>query len=75
MHPIHAPTILLDERAAAQALGLTPRTLQAWRARGGGPPYVRVSSRCVRYRVVDLDAWAAVRVRTSTSDSGPDTAA
>jgi predicted DNA-binding transcriptional regulator AlpA len=68
MHP--HPTILLDERAAAAALGLTPRTLQGWRHRGDGPPHVRISARCVRYRVEDLNAWAAQRVRTSTSDPG-----
>jgi predicted DNA-binding transcriptional regulator AlpA len=66
----HTP-LLVDERAAADALGLTPRTLQAWRARGEGPPHVRVSSRCVRYRPQDLEDWAAERVRSSTSDPGP----
>ncbi len=64
------PQILVDERAAAAALGLTPRTLQAWRHAGGGPPFCLISSRCVRYRVADLESWAADRVRTSTSDAG-----
>jgi predicted DNA-binding transcriptional regulator AlpA len=54
--------ILIDERAAAESLGLTPRTLQHWRWRGDGPPFVRISSRCVRYRKSDLEAWAAERV-------------
>ena len=71
----HTPTLLLSERDAAAALGLTPRTLQAWRSRGDGPPHVRVSSRCVRYRVQDLKDWAADRVRQSTADPGPDAAA
>lgn len=69
--PVVLHQLLLDERAAAAALGLTPRTLQSWRARGGGPRFVRVSSRCIRYRLSDLDEWAAERVRTSTSDPGP----
>lgn len=63
------PSILVDERAAAEALDLKPRTLQEWRRLGTGPPYVRISQRCVRYRVKDLDEWIAERVRTSTSDS------
>lgn len=63
--------ILVDERTAADALRLTPRTLQEWRRRGGGPPYVQVSSRCIRYRPSDLEEWAADRLRTSTSDPGP----
>ena len=62
--------LLLDERAAAVALGLTPRTLQVWRVRGGGPPFVKVSSRCIRYRLIDLERWAAARLRTSTADPG-----
>ncbi|MEN8374402.1 MAG: helix-turn-helix domain-containing protein [Gemmatimonadota bacterium] len=66
-----ATTILVDERDAAAALGLQPRTLAVWRSRGDGPPHVRISSRCVRYRVADLEAWAAERVRTSTADPGP----
>jgi hypothetical protein len=68
MAPTTSSPILLDERTAAAALYLTPRTLQEWRRRGGGPQYVRVSSRCIRYRPEDLAAWAAERLRTSTSD-------
>lgn len=63
-----ATPILLDERAAATAIGMTPRTMQEWRRTGTGPPYVRISSRCVRYRPEDLAAWAAERVHSSTSD-------
>lgn len=63
-------TLLLDERAAATALGMTPRTMSNWRRVGGGPPFIRVSSRCIRYRVADLESWAAERLRTSTSDTG-----
>jgi hypothetical protein len=63
--------ILVDERTAAAMLGFTTRTLQAWRHRGGGPNYVRISSRCIRYRLADLQDFAAERVRTSTSDAGP----
>jgi hypothetical protein len=62
--------ILVDEREAADLIGLTPRFLQVRRQNGDGPPFVRVSSRCVRYRPEDLRAWAADRLRTSTSDLG-----
>jgi predicted DNA-binding transcriptional regulator AlpA len=74
VHTTH-PRILLDERDAAAALGLTPRTLQAWRSAGEGPPHVRISSRCVRYRVADLEDWAEARLRRSTSDFGTAAAA
>ncbi len=62
-------TLLLNESDAAKSLGLTPRTMQAWRWEGKGPAFVRVSSRCVRYRVTDLESWAADLVQTSTSDT------
>ena len=65
------PTIqLLDEHQVAAAYGLTERCLQKWRATGDGPPFVRISSRCVRYRVADLEAWVAARLRESTSAGG-----
>jgi hypothetical protein len=65
-----ADRILVDEREAADLIGLTPRFLQVRRQTGDGPPYCRVSSRCIRYRPEDLRAWAAERLRISTSDSG-----
>ena len=61
---------LIDEKAAAKFLGLTHRTMQAMRQRGGGPRYVVISSRCLRYRRTDLRDWADSRLRTSTSDLG-----
>ena len=67
---IRDPDALLPEGAAATLLGVTPRCLQAWRQRGGGPAFVSISSRCVRYRRRDLVAWAEARLRTNTSDVG-----
>ncbi len=61
---------LIDEKAAATFLGLKDRTLQKFRQVGGGPGYIFLSSRCLRYRRIDLRAWAEARVRTSTSDPG-----
>lgn len=65
------PVWLLNEQAAAEALGLTARTMQSWRHSGSnGPPHVRISSRCVRYRLADLEQFAADRLCASTSDRG-----
>ena len=61
---------LIDETAGGDFLGLTPRTMQAMRQRGGGPPYVLISSRCVRYTRRRLKIWADERLRVSTSDPG-----
>lgn len=61
---------LLTEADAAELLGFSPRFLQERRYKGGGPKFVRVSARAIRYRPEDLEVWAAERLRTSTSDSG-----
>ncbi len=50
----------VNTREAAKLLGLSPRTLDTYRCTGAGPRYYRFGG-CVRYRVMDLDAWAAGR--------------
>jgi predicted DNA-binding transcriptional regulator AlpA len=59
---------LINEKKAAELLGYTVRALQGWRVRGGGPAYVKVSSRSIRYRRRDLVAWAEARLKSSTSE-------
>lgn len=57
---------------AAQYLGsqISPRSLEAWRVRGGGPVFSRLGKKCV-YEISDLDAWVASKRRSSTSASAP----
>ena len=50
------PDVLLTETVAADILNLSIRTLQSWRLRRTGPPFVQVG-RAVRYRRRDLIAW------------------
>lgn len=64
-----AAELLLREPEAARLLAVTPRALQAWRRTGTGPQYVRISGRCIRYRLGDIKAWATARVCRSTSES------
>jgi hypothetical protein len=61
---------LLDTRAAAAVLGLSHRTLECLRVRGGGPAYVRLSRRAIRYHPADLEAFIEQSRRSSTSDNG-----
>ena len=69
MQPLgEARSELLTTQEAAEFLKLSRRTLEAHRVRGDGPPYVRLSSRCIRYRPSDIDRWLAERVRGSTSE-------
>ena len=55
------PRKYLDKAALARRLGVSRRTLQRWRAGGGGPPYVRLGPRRVAYDEAAGDAWAAPR--------------
>lgn len=59
---------LIDEREAADILCYTVRALQNWRCRGGGPKFVKVSGRSVRYRRRDLLAWIEERTVSLMSE-------
>ncbi|MCH7540794.1 MAG: helix-turn-helix domain-containing protein [Proteobacteria bacterium] len=64
------PDALLFTTEAALLTGLSPRTLESLRLRGGSPPYYAVTPRAIRYKRSDLDAWIAERRRRNTSDPG-----
>ena len=61
---------LIDEKEAADFLDLTPRSMQSMRQRGRGPPFVRISARCVKYTRFRMKRWYDARLRPSTSDPG-----
>jgi predicted DNA-binding transcriptional regulator AlpA len=60
---------LITERDAADFLGYTMRALQNWRLRGGGPSFVKVSARSIRYRRRDLIAWSESKLTSHTSQA------
>lgn len=47
---------LLSEKEAAELLGLSPVTLQGWRAKRKGPPWVRIEG-TIRYKLEDLEEF------------------
>jgi len=59
---------LLATRDAAGFLGVSPRTLEDWRWKGGGPHYIALARNCIRYRLSDLEAWVQSRCRGSTTE-------
>jgi predicted DNA-binding transcriptional regulator AlpA len=59
---------LINEREAANFLGYSVRALQNWRFRGGGPKFVKVSQRSIRYRRKDLIQWAEDNIVSNTSE-------
>ena len=52
---------------AAAYAGVSDRTLEALRQKGGGPAYLKIG-RAVLYRKSDLDTWLDQCLRTSTSE-------
>jgi predicted DNA-binding transcriptional regulator AlpA len=57
----------MNAQQAALYLKSSTSTLAKRRLFGGGPSFTRIG-RAVRYRKVDLDAWMAASVVSSTSE-------
>jgi hypothetical protein len=51
--------------------GVAVTTLETWRSRGGGPPFLKLGRRNVRYQRRVLLAWMAEHERRNTADQGP----
>lgn len=49
-------TSYLSTRQLAERLGLATITLELWRARGSGPPYLKLG-RAVRYDLAEVERW------------------
>jgi len=67
------PTTALDDEVlttagAARFVLLSERTLENFRVRGGGPPYIRATPKAIRYFKRDLLRWLESNRRVSTSD-------
>ncbi|WP_024707818.1 MULTISPECIES: helix-turn-helix transcriptional regulator [Martelella] len=63
------PDFLMTETLTCELLSVSARTLQAWRLRGGGPPFVKIG-KSVRYKRRDITAWLSANTLTSTSQRG-----
>ena len=61
---------LLHESEVAKILSVKVSTLRRWRWLGEPPPFIKLGS-AVRYDPQALKGYIAERVRTSTSDVGP----
>jgi predicted DNA-binding transcriptional regulator AlpA len=62
------PDAALNEAQVAEFLGVSVRTLQAWRVRGGGPRYVKIG-RSVRYQRRELVAFQQSHTVSSTTEA------
>ena len=67
--PSNLPPRYLRTPEAARFLSLSGRTLEKHRTYGTGPVYHKLGGRVV-YAIEDLQAWAELGTRRSTSDPG-----
>lgn len=63
--------VLIDEREAAERLGLSVKTLRRWRWAGRPPAFLKIGG-AVRYDPQVLAAFVEASRRFSTSDPGPE---
>lgn len=58
---------LLTTHQAAALLGLSSRTLEGYRWKGGGPQFVAIARNLIRYRRADLRTWMEERIAPHTA--------
>jgi predicted DNA-binding transcriptional regulator AlpA len=62
-------TYLTEDEFCAR-YDIPPRTAQRWRAKGDGPPFVRLGPKQIRYRERDCEEWLVSRTFTRIVDEG-----
>ena len=65
---IIAPAPFLRTRDLARRWGVREQTVRAWRYRGTGPRYVRLSPTLVAYALADVLEYERARTFASTSE-------
>ena len=60
------PDQLMTEKDVASLICITPRALQNWRLRGGGPEYIKIG-RSVRYQRSDVMQFINERKKRHSS--------
>lgn len=58
------PVRHLNQIDLSRRWGVSPRTLEQWRWKGIGPPYLKIGGR-VLYRLDDIEAYEAAQIRGS----------
>ena len=64
----HKDEILSTDQAAVD-YNIPRRVLTDLRTSGGGPTYIKVSHRCVRYRRGDIEQWLSERTKRFTQQT------
>lgn len=61
------PDLHINEKDAAELLGISHRTLQGMRTKGGGPKFVKLK-KAVRYKIAELNKWTEGNKKRNTSE-------
>jgi len=61
---------LLSPSEASRLLNVSIRTLENWRARRGGPPFIKFSPRVIRYRLPELEIWLRLHTQGAIESGG-----
>ena len=48
---------MLDQNEVAEMLKVSPKTLEYWRYKGGGPKYIKVGKKLARYLMDDVNEF------------------
>lgn len=59
----------LHQADLARRWNVSPRTLERWRWLGQGPRFLKIGGR-VAYRLEDIEAFEAARIRTISGSTG-----
>lgn len=58
----------IDEKQVAEYLGISAKTLQGYRVKGGGPEFMKLGHKTVRYKISDIQEWAKNHKKKNTSE-------
>lgn len=63
-------SVFMNQKDLARRWGISTSTLERWRWLGEGPRYIKLGGRVV-YRLTDIEAFEADKLRSSTSQTQP----
>jgi len=61
---------MFGQKVVAETADVEETTVEAWRYRGVGPPFIRVTPGCVRYTRDGFLRWLAERYRATPGHGG-----
>jgi predicted DNA-binding transcriptional regulator AlpA len=57
--------VLIDRKRLCETIGIAESTAAKWKREGKLPPAIKISARCVRWRLSDVKAFIAAKASAS----------